>query len=136
MLSYLQTTKNFSKEGDNKCVGRTVKEITTYFENISKLTPIPGNIDPVKLITQGAKSTLIATFPNPYIPCIPKRTGLENRSYPKILKNYSVWNDTLFHGNTEHKIEMPLKYNGMMETFKDTLKSSMMTCVLMIQNIL
>lgn len=134
----MQTNKDYSRDDGCACVGRTVKEITSYFENISKLRTLPKRIDPVKLITQSAKSTLIATFPNPYIPCITKQTGLESRSYPRRpKKQYSVLKDTLFHGNAPQKIDTPLGNHGnIMDMFKDTLKSSMMTCVLMIQNIL
>lgn len=120
------------------CIGKTVKEMTVYFENISKSSNIE-NIDPAKLKTQlTINQNAIPMFRKSNIPCNRARTPiLSNRnSMRKDLNLHSVWKDSMLYGKCIYSKKNEVSRSNLMDTIKHSLKSSFLNCVLMLQYII
>lgn len=120
---------------DSTCVGKTVKEMTVYFENMSKSSNIE-NIDPKTLKKQlTINQSSIPMFRNSTNLCNgPKIPTLKNRnSLKKDLNLHSVWKDSKLYSKSIYRSEV--SRSNLMETIKNTLKSSLLNCMLVLQYI-
>lgn len=114
-------------QDNRQCAGKSVKEITDYFENISKFDKKLVNYD-LK------KNNPITVIPKPNILYIYPRKKRSNASNLQ-----SVWQGFMMQRNFYYKgVKENNALNGakVLNTVRESLRSSFVTCFLMLQHIL
>lgn len=110
---------------DSQFSGKSVKEMTNYFENISKCNKKGW-------ISCDKKKNPITSIPKPSIPYPrKKRSNTTNLQY--------VWRDMVMQRNFYYKSigdDNVLKGTNVMHTVRDSLRNSVMTCFMMLQHII
>lgn len=116
--------EQFNLQDNAQCAGKTVKEITDYFENISKYK---------KLVNYDLKKkNPITNIPRPNISYPRKK-----RSNASNLQN--VWRDLMMQRNFYYKggnDNNALKCSNVLHTVRESLRTSFVTCFMMLQYIL
>lgn len=139
LYNFISKIQSFDANNSNHnyCNGRTVKEMTVYFENMSKLSS-NVDLDPSKIKTQlTITQKPIPMFRKSTIPCMRSKTPIlrNYNSARKDLNLHSVWKDSKLYGKSIYSETSDVSRSNLMGTLKHTLKSSLLNCVLMLQYI-
>lgn len=118
--------EQFKLNNDRQCAGKTVREMTDYFENISKCDKRGWVSCDLK------KNNPITSIPKPSIPYPrKKRSNTTNLQF--------VWRDLMMQRNFYYKSitdSNALKATNVLHTVRDSLRNSLMTCFMMLQYII
>ncbi|KAH9633224.1 hypothetical protein HF086_017779 [Spodoptera exigua] len=139
LIAHLQSLEPETGNDDDDHPPRSVKEITDYFENMTKLSQNCDsnfNQNDPSLDNWNKKNNLRTK--NPFAP-FPNTTNPFHN--PNVLTNrmnlHSVWKNTMLHGNVYCKnIPNQRGSNTLTAGIKTSLKSSLVTCVMMLQYII
>lgn len=110
---------------DKECAGKTVKDLTDYFENISKYNKRLVNYD-------SKKKNPITVIPKPNIPC-PKKKHLNTANLQTVWRDLMMQRNFYYKGYKENNI---MNGANVLNTVRESLRSSFVTCFMMLQYIL
>ncbi|XP_035435757.2 protein bicaudal D isoform X3 [Spodoptera frugiperda] len=138
LITHLQSLEieTIEKEDNNNYSSRSVKEITDYYENITKISQdndCSSNLKDTSFDHWSKKISLrtkhpFAPFPNTTIPIHNPNVIMNN-----TVNLHSLWKNTMLHGNVYCKnVPSHRSPSGI----KTSLRSSLVTCVMMLQYIL
>lgn len=120
--------------------GRSVKEITDYFENISKAPSDKSsyrslNADTIRYI----KKSPITSLPRLSFSSGVRKNILIRKCYAKDNLHW-VWKDAVLQGRSAFSKKSPIdqsnKGTNVLSNIRDSLRSSFVTCFLMLQYIM
>lgn len=129
-IAQIQSFNSVAPEKQKSSVGRTVKEMTDYFENMSKPIKEIENLEARSIKALPITPSLIPIIRNSNI--LTNTPIMMNRT-PTDLNLHSVWKDSKLYGHGFYKSE--ISRPNIMESIKHSLKSSVWNCVLMMQYI-
>lgn len=117
--------EQFNLRDDAQCSGKTVKEITDYFENISKYNK--------KLVHYDLKKrNPITNIPKPNIP-YPRKKRCDASNLQTIWRDWMMQRNFYYKGDNDNNA---LKCTNVLHTVRESLRTSFVTCFMMLQYIL
>ncbi|XP_013137314.1 PREDICTED: myosin-7B isoform X1 [Papilio polytes] len=135
-IKYIQNKQKSKVEKETNCSRKSVKEITEYFENITKLNNNKIINDRCNINYQSESNNIFCNKLT--INC---RKTQENNMINKIDQNEiykNIWKDNILYGNIlQFKKSSGYKSNDNgLNSIRDSLKSSFITCMLLLQYIM